>query len=310
MTRPVFAAFFLALLPVTAFAGTCDESLAAAQRVAARDGRLDAGSRTALIHACGSDGVALMLETWIGDGRCDLAAQVGRAWLVEPGVESAVASADQCLAEQVAGAVRDVEERAERRPAPADANKGDASAEPMADELWSPPPAATPEASSSPRAAAKSSSGVGRGAQSRPQGGTLGPSVAATGSGRSVASPRVIGRLSFTIFFDYDSANLRPEALATLASVAEALAGIDGSTQIEVVGHTDSTGGWDYNHTLSEARARTVVGALRLVGVRRALQSRGEGEADPTADNGTEEGRARNRRVEFRFSRDAAWVAR
>lgn len=71
---------------------------------------------------------------------------------------------------------------------------------------------------------------------------------------------------------------------------------------VEVAGHTDSAGAADYNQGLSERRAATVRDYLINSGAAEAnLSARGYGEAEPIADNGTADGRARNRRVELRI---------
>jgi len=66
-------------------------------------------------------------------------------------------------------------------------------------------------------------------------------------------------------------------------------------------GHTDSTGSTSYNQALSERRAVAVRGALIARGANAAnLTAVGYGESRPIASNGTREGRARNRRTEFK----------
>ena len=71
---------------------------------------------------------------------------------------------------------------------------------------------------------------------------------------------------------------------------------------IDVYGHTDSTGSDAYNQTLSENRARTVANYLQMQGVNPArIRSQGYGETLPVADNATEEGRRKNRRVEIKI---------
>jgi len=71
---------------------------------------------------------------------------------------------------------------------------------------------------------------------------------------------------------------------------------------IDVYGHTDSTGSDAYNQTLSENRARTVANYLQMQGVNSGrIRSQGYGETMPVADNTTEEGRRKNRRVEIKI---------
>lgn len=70
--------------------------------------------------------------------------------------------------------------------------------------------------------------------------------------------------------------------------------------QVEVVGHTDSVGTDTYNQGLSERRARSVANYLERNGIDRSrISTAGKGESEPVADNGSQEGRAQNRRVEF-----------
>ncbi|MEM7238645.1 MAG: OmpA family protein [Pseudomonadota bacterium] len=72
--------------------------------------------------------------------------------------------------------------------------------------------------------------------------------------------------------------------------------------RLEIEGHTDDVGADDKNLTLSEERARTVLSELLLRGVLpTGLSATGFGELRPIADNTTEEGRAANRRIDFRF---------
>jgi outer membrane protein OmpA-like peptidoglycan-associated protein len=136
-----------------------------------------------------------------------------------------------------------------------------------------------------------------------------GPGAATSAGAYALSSrdPVAWSRLSFSIWFDFDSAALRPEALSTIATLARNISSMDGVTVLEVVGHTDSTGYWDYNQDLSVRRAESVRQALVLAGVpweRLAISGRGEDE--PVAGNGSDWGRAQNRRVEFRFYKPLA----
>ena len=70
--------------------------------------------------------------------------------------------------------------------------------------------------------------------------------------------------------------------------------------KLEVQGHTDNVGNDAYNQTLSEARAKAVVTWLTQHGVAAdRLTAKGYGKTKPVADNGSDEGRAKNRRVEI-----------
>ncbi len=68
----------------------------------------------------------------------------------------------------------------------------------------------------------------------------------------------------------------------------------------EIVGHSDTVGDAAFNSLLSRLRAESVVKYLRSRGVTSTLNSRGAGSSQPVATNATEEGRAQNRRIEFR----------
>ena len=103
------------------------------------------------------------------------------------------------------------------------------------------------------------------------------------------------------VTFDVGSYTLRPDFRATLDKVADSLKQYPNSL-IDVYGHTDSTGSEAYNQTLSENRARTVANYLTMQGVAPArIRSQGFGETMPVADNTTEEGRRKNRRVEIKI---------
>ena len=73
----------------------------------------------------------------------------------------------------------------------------------------------------------------------------------------------------------------------------------DNVAHINVIGHTDSVGAADFNQGLSERRAKSVASYLETEGQVRAekMEVSGRGETDPIADNGTDAGRAQNRRV-------------
>lgn len=102
------------------------------------------------------------------------------------------------------------------------------------------------------------------------------------------------------IFFDYDKATLLQQSYKELQMILQLLQRHP-SMHIEISGHTDSHGSTEYNRRLSENRAKAVVDYLIAKGIDpRRLQYKGYGESKPIATNSTEEGRARNRRVEFK----------
>jgi OOP family OmpA-OmpF porin len=103
------------------------------------------------------------------------------------------------------------------------------------------------------------------------------------------------------ITFAPGSTDIESDALGTIDRVAEALRECQ-TVRMEIGGHTDSQGSEGMNERLSQERADAVLNAIMA---RRVLTSnltaKGYGEAKPIADNGTEEGREANRRIEFRL---------
>lgn len=101
------------------------------------------------------------------------------------------------------------------------------------------------------------------------------------------------------INFAPDSSVITPESEAILETAAESILAVPG-VPIEIGGHTDSQGSAAANRTLSESRANAVLQNLVAKGVPAAqLTAVGFGPDRPVADNGTPEGRAANRRIEF-----------
>ena len=99
--------------------------------------------------------------------------------------------------------------------------------------------------------------------------------------------------------FEFAKAGLLPTSAATLSVLADVLRRYP-QLRIEVGGHTDNRGSDAINDPLSQRRAESVVEYLVSQGVGRSrLSAVGYGERRPVADNGTETGRALNRRVEF-----------
>jgi OOP family OmpA-OmpF porin len=104
----------------------------------------------------------------------------------------------------------------------------------------------------------------------------------------------------YGIYFDTDQAVIKPESAPVLSEIV-ALLQKNPKLNVHLVGHTDSTGLMDHNLKLSAARAAAVVNALVTQhGIAAArLKASGVGPLSPVASNRTEEGRARNRRVEL-----------
>lgn len=105
----------------------------------------------------------------------------------------------------------------------------------------------------------------------------------------------------YGILFDVDKTEIKPESTKTLDEVATLLK-IDRSLKLEISGHTDNTGTPDHNLKLSEGRALAVVDTLvKKYGIAAArLEAKGYGDTKPVSDNGTEAGKAQNRRVELK----------
>lgn len=102
------------------------------------------------------------------------------------------------------------------------------------------------------------------------------------------------------IRFDVNSAQLAAESGPLLDHIALFLSHHgDQIAHVDVVGHTDDTGGQEANVALSSERAAAVVAALRERGVTVQLDSRGAGETETTCTEDTEECHEQNRRVEF-----------
>jgi OOP family OmpA-OmpF porin len=107
------------------------------------------------------------------------------------------------------------------------------------------------------------------------------------------------GFIALYINFDTDKADIRPDSLPTIDQIT-ALLQQSPSLRLSVEGHTDNTGTPTRNKTLSEQRAQAVVAALVKRGIAAArLSAVGWGQEKPVADNRSEAGRAKNRRVEL-----------
>jgi outer membrane protein OmpA-like peptidoglycan-associated protein len=106
------------------------------------------------------------------------------------------------------------------------------------------------------------------------------------------------GEMLARVYFDFNRSDLTQASKKTLHSLAARLQNSDSSLQ--VVGHTDDIGSESFNLTLGEKRSMSAVEQMVERGVdAERLEARTGGEATPIADNTTEEGRAKNRRVEI-----------
>jgi outer membrane protein OmpA-like peptidoglycan-associated protein len=125
--------------------------------------------------------------------------------------------------------------------------------------------------------------------------------MVAVNSGEMAKSIGSSGKIAlYGIYFDTNKADVKSESEPTLIQIAKLLTENE-SLKLLVVGHTDNEGGLDSNLDLSRRRAASVVNALVTkyhVSASR-LSSNGVGYLSPVANNKTEDGRAKNRRVEL-----------
>lgn len=109
------------------------------------------------------------------------------------------------------------------------------------------------------------------------------------------------GKIAFYgIYFDTDKSVIKPESDPTLAEIAKYLKANAG-TSVYIVGHTDNTGDFNHNLALSKERADAVVAKLiSAYGINKTqVTAQGIASLSPVASNDTNEGKAKNRRVEI-----------
>ena len=104
----------------------------------------------------------------------------------------------------------------------------------------------------------------------------------------------------YGIYFDTGKSEIKPESAAAISEIAK-LFGNDAELKVYVVGHTDNVGSFDSNMKLSKDRAdavaKTLAGKHGIASER--LKSHGVSSLAPIASNDTEDGKAKNRRVEL-----------
>ncbi|HEY2071709.1 MAG TPA: OmpA family protein [Rhizomicrobium sp.] len=101
------------------------------------------------------------------------------------------------------------------------------------------------------------------------------------------------------VLFDFNKSTLKPESDPVLQKALGVLQK-NATLKIEVQGHTDNVGSDTYNQTLSESRAKSVMTWLTQHGIAASrLSFKGYGKTIPVATNDTDDGRAKNRRVEI-----------
>ena len=105
--------------------------------------------------------------------------------------------------------------------------------------------------------------------------------------------------ITYAITFDVGKAVIKPESMTEINRIAQLMTE-NSDLKFEVQGHTDNTGNAALNQKLSEQRAQAIVAKLTEMGIApNRLTAVGKGQTSPIADNSTDEGRAKNRRVEF-----------
>ncbi len=116
--------------------------------------------------------------------------------------------------------------------------------------------------------------------------------------------PKEVAKFTGTIegiYFDTDKATIKPKSRPKLDQAVEVLKKFP-TIRIEISGHTDSTGSREHNMELSKARAEAVKDYLVKKGIDPSrITTRGYGPDKPVASNDTKDGRAKNRRIEFRI---------
>jgi outer membrane protein OmpA-like peptidoglycan-associated protein len=107
------------------------------------------------------------------------------------------------------------------------------------------------------------------------------------------------GHVALYINFDTDKAAIKADGLAAVNEIGKLLAKVP-ALKLSVEGHTDNSGDAQHNKALSQQRAEAVVTTLLAKGIDKdRLSAIGLGADKPIADNGSDEGRAKNRRVEL-----------
>ena len=106
--------------------------------------------------------------------------------------------------------------------------------------------------------------------------------------------------------FDFDKSFVKPQYDEMLTNLKEFITKND--YEVTIVGHTDYIASNEYNMGLSKRRAEAVKAKLIELGLEpsRIVETVARGEEEPVADNGTTEGRAKNRRVEFKLVKRGA----
>lgn len=107
------------------------------------------------------------------------------------------------------------------------------------------------------------------------------------------------GHVALYINFDFNKADIKPDSQPIIEEIVKLLKA-DPTLNLTVEGHTDNVGNPEYNKQLSEKRAKAVASAVAAKGIEaKRLKTVGYGQEKPVADNNSDAGRAKNRRVEL-----------
>ena len=146
-------------------------------------------------------------------------------------------------------------------------------------------------------ASAKSVSGTdaaGIGSTGVQAGGAAGSDLGAGGLASASAAQR-------TVYFDYDSYVIKPEFQSLIANHARFIKS-QGARKVSIEGHTDESGGREYNLALGQKRADAVRSALSILGVSSSqMESVSFGKEKPAVQGSDEAAYAKNRRAEIRY---------
>ena len=127
---------------------------------------------------------------------------------------------------------------------------------------------------------------------------------------KPIKKAKLVGKkivITEKVMFDYNKATIKAESNGLLNDVAEIIKKYPTLKKIAVEGHTDGDGSARYNKKLSQKRADAVKEFLVAAGVEEErLDAIGHGEEKPIADNETDEGKEKNRRVEFNITEGVA----
>ncbi len=117
--------------------------------------------------------------------------------------------------------------------------------------------------------------------------------------GKIISEPLLVEKITLRFHFEFNSVDLDDEAGDFLENLGTTLKE-DGHLKVKITGHTDNIGHEKFNQRLSEKRAQTIRDFLLKKGIETLrMEIAGKGLTEPVTSNDTEEGRAKNRRVEI-----------